>query len=114
MLPVGDESVLACMVVLHTHDLVLADGVLPSDLAAPMPGGARLYAVTRRHAAEIVSAALDQATDQGAIDRWYAKYSSETPYELIESVPQPLLDRVLACQSVMAQTPLVQAIIPSD
>jgi hypothetical protein len=114
LLPAGDESVLACMVVLHTHDLVLAEGVLPSDITTPMPGRARLHAVTQRHAAEIVSAALGQATDKDSRVLWYVRYCSETPYEFIECVPQPFLDRVLACKSVMAQSPLVQDIIPSD
>lgn len=114
LLPAGDESVLACMVVLHTHDLILADGVQPSDITTPMPGRTRLYAVTHRHAAEIVSAALGQATDKDSKVRWYVRYCSETPYEFMEYVPQPFLDRVLACKSVMAQSPLVQEIIPSD
>ena len=112
-LPDGEESVLACMLVLHTHDLLLADGFRPSDLAISA-GVAKLHAVTRRHAAEIVAAALGQAADQGAMDYWYAKYSTESPYEVIDSVPQPLLDRVLACQSVMTHSPLLQDIVPSD
>ena len=110
-LPAGDESVLACMVVLHTHDFVLSNDLRLSD--SPEPGG-KLVAVTRRHAAEIVSEALGRAGDQGVMDYWYAKYAVETPYEAIESVPQPFIERVLACRSVMSQAPLVRAVIPSD
>ncbi len=113
-LPDGEESVLASMVVLHTHDFVLIDGLRPSDMVEALGGKAKLCAVTRRHAAEIVSAALGRTADEDATDYWYAKYTAEAPYELIESVPQPLLGKALACRSVMSQSPLLQAIVPTD
>ncbi len=112
-LPRAEESVLSCMVALHTHTILLADSCNPTDMTS-VGERRRLDAVTRRHAAEIVAAATGNATEQSTIDYWYAKYSSSTPYEVVEDIPQPLRNQVLGAVTAMKASQLVQDILEAD
>ncbi len=112
-LPPAEESVLACMITLHTHDIILADSCNPTDMTS-VGERRKLSAVTRRHAAEIVAAATGNATDQPTIDYWYARYSSRTPYEVVEDLPQALMSQVLGTVTAMKTSPLVQDIIEAE
>ena len=112
-LPPGDDSVLACMLALHTNDIIFADSCDITDMtwgAAPR----RVEAVTRRHAAKIVAAATGHKNDQTSIDYWYAKYSSSTPYEVMEDIPEPLKHRVVEAVRAMKESPLVRDIVEAE
>jgi hypothetical protein len=70
--------------------------------------------VTRRQAAEIVTAATGNDRDQRVIDHWYAQYSSRTPYEVVDEVPRPFLRQVVEAIELMKQSPIVQDIIEAE
>jgi hypothetical protein len=114
-LPASDDSVLACMAVLRLNDIVLDDTSDLSDMGT-LPEGTqrRLSAVTRRQAAEIVAAAMGNDRDPRIIDHWYAQYSSRTPYEVIEEVPESFLKQVLAARGFMKESPIVRDVIEAE
>jgi hypothetical protein len=114
-LPPGEDSVLACMVALHTNDLVLDDRCALTDMETSTVGAPlKLPAVTRRHAAEIVAAATGNALNRDIIDYWYYKYSARTPYEVIEEVPQPLLSQVLRVLAAMKESSIVRDVVEAE
>jgi hypothetical protein len=103
------------MVALHTQDIVLDDRCELTDLKASSDGAPRkLHAVTRRHAAEIVAAATGNESNREMIDYWYGRYSSRSPYEVIEDVPQPLLGHVLQVVTAMKESPIVRDIVEAE
>lgn len=111
----AEERVLACMIVLHTCDFVLATDCMLDDVLWPTTSKTKkLHAVTRRHAAEIIAAATGHESDQGVIDKWYAAYSSKSPYEVLESVPEPLRSLVEECRADMLQHPALIDIVEAE
>jgi hypothetical protein len=118
LLPSEKQSVLACMVVLHTSDLVLSDSCSLDDVAREVSGRKRkLWGVTQRHAAHIVASALTKdglQTDRSAQDCWFASFASETPYELLECVPASFAEKVAAARAAMLSSPLLEDIIRSE
>jgi hypothetical protein len=114
-LPPGEDSVLACMVALHTHDIVLEDLCELTDMRTSSEGAPRkLHAVTRRHAAEIVAAATGNESNREMIDYWYGRYSSRSPCEVIQDVPQPLLGQVLEVVAAMKASPIVRDFVEAE
>jgi hypothetical protein len=117
-LPCEEQSVLACMVVLHTCDLVLSDSCCIDDIPIDSSDRKRkLWGVSRRHAAHFVARALTKdgsVTDSSTRDYWYARYSSETPYELLESVPKSFMEKVVAARTTMLSSPLLEEIVRSE
>jgi hypothetical protein len=113
-----DQSVLACMVVLHTCDLLLNTSCYLDDIPIDLSGRKRrLYGVSRRHAANIVANALtkgQRTVDSSVQDYWYARYSSETPYELLKSVPDSFLGNVAAARVAMLSSPLLEDIVETE
>jgi hypothetical protein len=111
----AEERVLACMIVLHTCDFVLTNDCMLDDVVWPTTSKTKkLHAVTRRHAAEIIAAATGHESDQGVIDKWYAAYSSRSPYEVLESVPDPLRGLVEQCRADMLQHPALIDIVEAE
>lgn len=114
-LPPGEDSVLACMVALHTQDILLDDVCELTDVGTSSEGAPRrLHAVTRRHAAEIVAAATGDESNREMIDYWYGRYSSRSPYEVVEDVPQPFLGQVLQVVTAMKESPIVRDIVEAE
>ncbi len=111
-LPVGDKSVLACMIVLHTHNLMLNACCALDDMD---PHAERkLHAITRRHAAEVVASALGNPDQPSVMDYWYAKYVSDTPYEVVERIPEPIVRTLTMAKAEMLKHPLVHEIIEEE
>jgi hypothetical protein len=111
----SEDTLLACMIVLHTCDFVLKDDCNLDDVVwSSGIKSKRLHAVTRRHAAEIIAAVTGHESDQCVIDKWYANYSSNTPYEVLESVPEPLKSMVSQCILHIQQHPLVVDVVDAD
>jgi hypothetical protein len=111
-LPVGGDSVLACMIVLHTHNLILNASCTLEDME-PL-AEKRLHAITRRHAAEVVASALGNQDQDSGVEYWYARYVSNTPFEVAESVPEPMLSKMRMAKDEMVKHPLVREITEEE
>jgi hypothetical protein len=103
------------MVAPHTQDIVLDDLCELTDLRTSTEGASRkLHAVSRRHAAEVVAAATGTESNQEMIDYWYSRYSSRSPYEVLEDVLQALSGQVLEVVRAMKESPIVRDIVEAE
>lgn len=109
-----EDNVLACMIVLHTQDILVRDECEFEDVVWPVGTTHRLHAITRRHASEIVAASTGHESEQDAIDKWYALYCTHTPFEVIDSAPQPMKDRVYDVIECVRNLPLVVSVVDAQ
>ncbi|GIW80063.1 MAG: hypothetical protein KatS3mg105_1870 [Gemmatales bacterium] len=111
----GDEedNILACMIVLHTQDILVNDNCRLVDVSWPVGAPHRLHAITGRHAAEVVATALGHESQQ-AIDEWYSMYCTQTPYEVLKSVPKPMMEKVENVIRCISEHPLVESVVDAD
>src|SRR5438552_1068508 len=111
-LPAGDDWVLACMTVLHTHNLILDESCALDDMDPKAER--KLHAITGRHAAEVVAAAVGKSGQLSTMDYWYTRYVSDASYEVMENVPERMLSKVKMAKIEMAKHPQVRDIIEEE
>jgi hypothetical protein len=110
--PLMEEDALLWMVLLHTHALHLHPGVLSSHNHGEKPEEILvLPAQTRRVAASDIAALWPDRTDERAnYLYWYHQYSTQTPYEALDEVPEDQRTRLLQLRRLLASDPRVVAI----
>jgi hypothetical protein len=107
----SEDDALALMIVLHTHRIRLREAILQDR-----PGVTELAAITRSGAAEAVATIWPNRSDRLRTDfrYWSHAFNTQTPYELVEDIPQEWMtpvQRVLRC---IAENPLVKGLEPED
>jgi hypothetical protein len=102
------------MVLLHTHaihlrlDAIAGANGLPSSFAA----------LTQRGAAEVVanvwSELKPQQDQRSKYVYWYWQYNTQTPYEVLEDVPDAVLPRLVELRDALARDPRVARVEPEN
>ena len=107
----SDDDALTLMILLHTHHIWL-----PRPVFSDRPGVADVAAITRWHAAELVASAWpDRSSSLRAdADYWHEEFSARTPYEVVEDIPAPWIERVEKLRTDVLRHPLVQRLEPED
>jgi hypothetical protein len=107
----SDDDALTLMILLHTHHIWL-----PRAPFSDRPGVADLSAITRWHAAEAVAAAWPDRSNslRADADYWHEEFGARTPYEVIEDIPVPWIERVEKLKKNILRHPLVQRLEPED
>jgi hypothetical protein len=110
--PLTEEDALLWMVLLHTHAIHLHPGVLSSHKNGEQAEEVlALPADTRRGAASDIAALWPDRTDERAnYLYWYYQYSTRTPYEVLDEVPEDQRTRLLQLRHLLASDPRVVAI----
>jgi YD repeat-containing protein len=106
---VSDQDVLAWMVLLHTHTIALVDPIINDS-----NGLTDLPAVTKRTAAELAASLWSgqMGTDKSKYEYWYAKYESETPFELVEQIRPEYVLRVTHMKRRLLSDSRVRGVLP--
>jgi hypothetical protein len=109
------DDVSLYMALLHTHDIylkagVVLDDVVVNDASKPL----LLPAITRRHAAEVVSALWSPDDEKGQAEHWYWLFCKRTPYEVLSEVPSAGLARMMELKALLLSDPRVEAVVESD
>jgi hypothetical protein len=102
------------MVLLHTHEIRLRPGAVSSSNGEPLS----FAALTQRHAGEVMAGIWSDfypdPGDRGNYAYWYRQYNTQTPYEVLEDVPAPLLPRLTELRAALSRDPRVAAVVPED
>ncbi len=111
-----EEDALLWMVILHTHAIHLHSGVLSSPRKGEQTEGITvLPAQTQRGAASVIAALWPDRTDERANSTfWYFQYTTRTPYEVLDSVPDDKRARLLELRHLLASDPRIAAIVAED
>jgi hypothetical protein len=108
-----ESDALLWMVLLHTHEIRLRPGSVGANGSALV-----LSAITQRHAAEVVARLWAMRNgDQGQPAQsayWYGRYNRETPFEILDDVPDVLRARLTELRDVLSHDSRVEAITPEE
>lgn len=102
---------LAPMVLLHTHRIRLCMPILDDR-----PSVTQVDAITQRHAAEVLAASWPDRGDVNRTDQryWFYQFNLRTPFEVVEDVSSEWTERVEKIRQLIANSPTVEAISPSE
>jgi len=99
----------ALIILLHTHHIYLNGPCL-----ADRPAVTELSALTQRDAAQVVASIWPPATDRLTASDLYFLFNQETPYEVIDDVPEKWNQRIETLRQKILQHPLVHSVKPED
>ena len=104
----SDDDVLACMIVLHTFCIKVADDVFIDDAGV----GRILSPLTRHHCAETVAAALGESSGpRGHSEYWYAQYDLRTPFEVAADIHGSWKEKAEQSVESMRETGLISELL---
>lgn len=105
-----DDEALTLVILLHTHRLNVTEAV--SD----RPGVDQVFALTQRHACEVVAAAWPDARKRATANSTdlYWRFNMETPFETVEDVKPPWDARLARTREKVLQSGLVREAVPED
>jgi hypothetical protein len=107
--PFSEQDALVWMILLHTHKFCLQD--LTPGAEGTDQTDARLAALTRRSAGEVIAHFWpDRSDERASYYYWYWLYSSKTPFEDLSEVPANLMARLVKCRDLLAKNPRIRAI----
>jgi hypothetical protein len=110
----SESDALLWMVLLHTHTIhVRADAIAGANAIPPS-----FPALTQRGAAEIVARVWSEMKPQ-QVERanyvyWYQQFNTQTPYEVIEDVPEALLPRLVELRDTLMRDSRVASVEAED
>lgn len=106
--PTEDDG-LALMIVLHTHRLLLA-GATVSD----RPDMQEIEALTQRAAAEVIASAWPDRSNKTWTKHaeWYWAFNTRTPYEIVEDVSGPWVERVARARDALLRIRFLRGVEP--
>lgn len=104
----SDDDGLALMILLHTHCVILREGLREA------PQAFRLAPLTQRHAAEVVASLWPHSDPRGRYEYWYWAFNTRTPFELAEEVTEEWKPRINQVCRALFMNPLIAAIRPED
>ena len=104
----NDQEALALMLLLHTHHFWVE--------SRADDGFAEWDALTQRHAATTSPAVGPDIADaqRTAPYYWFSRFNDETPYEVVEDMPEPWLALVLTLKQRLLGHPDIERIEPED
>lgn len=107
----NEDEILAMMLLLHTHRIHFSRPVLDDR-----PTVCEISAITRRHAAEVAARVWRDKSDIEKIDPafWFFLYKSNTPYEVVEDIPEHWMAAVWKMRSKLLGHPDVTAVELED
>lgn len=105
-----DDEVLTLVILFHTHRLNLAEAV--SD----RPGADHIFALTQRHACEVVAAAWPDARKRGTATSTdlYWRFNMDTPFETVEDVKPPWDVLLARMRDKVLESGLIRDAVPED
>ena len=107
-----EYDVLSLMVLLHTHEIILASEVALEDVKVRnCENEIVLPAVTQSHAAEIVASLWPASNQQKQHDFWHMKFITESPYESVDDVPDEKKPMLCLMKKRVESSPLVKAVV---
>lgn len=109
----GEDAILACMIMLHTQDILPSETLRLDDVTWPATAPHQLSAITQRHASELVAAVIGQGAERVAHE-WYYTYCEKAPYQTLEEVSQPMLTKVQDVIECVLQHPLVESVVDAE
>jgi hypothetical protein len=107
-----EADTLLWMVLLHTHQIHLRPEVVAGVNGAILD----FPAITQRHAAEVAAQLWKELypADREKADYtyWYWRYNTETPYEVVEDIPDALRPRLLQLRDLLGRDSRIAAVTP--
>jgi hypothetical protein len=90
------EDVLVYMLILHTHQILLAAGSSLENVQLPAGQAAiTLAPLTRTLTAEVIATLYPGDATRGRKDFWFTEYARQTPYECLADSPPEIKSQVL-------------------
>ena len=105
-----DDEALTLVILLHTHRLNLTEPV--SD----RPDADQVFALTQRHACDVVAAAWPDARQRGTANSTdlYWRFNMETPFETVDDVKPPWDALLARMRGKVLESGLVRDAVPED
>jgi hypothetical protein len=109
---VSPEDLLLHALVLHTHSIVLRDGVVLEDVRLdPHEQQMVLAPLTRNHVAELLATAFGGIGKRASPDFWFVEYARVAPYESFDEVPEDLRERAMAARRSIERHRVVERLV---
>ncbi len=110
----SESDALLWMVLLHTHTIqVRADAIAGANGIPPS-----IAALTQRGAAEVVARVWSEMkpdeVERANYVYWYRLFNTQTPYEVIEDVPEALLPRLVELRDTLMRDSRVAGVAAED
>jgi hypothetical protein len=105
-----DARALCVMILLHTHEAWFAPPV--GERTGPLGWAA----LTQRSSADAIAKAWPDRADaqRTRYTYWYNRYITETPYEIVEEIPEPLATQVASLRDQLAGYPEIARVEVED
>lgn len=106
----SDQDALCFAILVHTHHVYMKR---PFE---DRPDVSEMCAITRADAAESLATFWPDVMDfqRKNFHYWLERYATETPYEVVDDIPVPELERVLHLRSKLLNHPEILDIQPED
>lgn len=106
------EDILVVGLVLHTHSLVLPEGLELDGLRRdPRTRSITLAPLTWTYVAQLLSSLWPSGNERSRSDHWLAHCQRMVPYEALEDVPHELRARVAAAKHRVLAHALIERLL---